>query len=502
MMTFLLIIYIIIAFILTIYGLNAHVFVYLFQRHMSARRGQDRRDPDRRDIDRFYREQGLHALPVVTSQIPIYNELNVAERIIDAVAAFEYPSGKHEIQVLDDSTDETTQIILHKVQALQKQGIWIEHLRRPDRQGFKAGALAYGLECMRGEMVTIFDADFVPPRNFLLETIPFFLLDSTLGFLQTRWGHLNRDENLLTRLQALALDAQFVVEQPARSWNHLFVGFHGTSGVLRKQAIVEAGNWQADTLTEDIDLAYRIQLAGWKGRALLNCVSPAELPSDLTALKIQQFRWVKGTTQTALKILPSIWRSAAPLGKKCQATLFLTHHVPNLLMVLLVLISPVLFFPRGSTPPTALFGVLGGIMFLGFIGPLRLYITAQHYLSRSWRRQMLLFPLVFCLGGGLAVNNTKALLEVVLRKKSAFIRTPKQGEKPRIQYLVRQNPLFLPEIMLSAWNLWGAYYYLRDHQYVMSYMFFLYAIGTVLFMGEALFRRRNQRPFQTKRQHA
>lgn len=487
MMTLLLILYFCSVGILTLYGLNTHLMVYLFKRRVACCV-----EEDRVVLETFYRERGIHDLPMVTSQIPIYNELNVAERVIDAVAAFEYPHGKHEIQVLDDSTDETSQIIAQKVELLRASGVLITHLRRSDRRGFKAGALKYGLKTFRGELLAIFDADFVPPKDFLLKTIPYLLLNPRVGFVQGRWGHLNRRNSLLTRIQALVLDAQFVVEQAARSWNQLFVGFNGTAGILRKQAIIEAGNWQDDTLTEDVDLSYRMQFAGWNARYLIDMVSPAELPADVRAFKAQQFRWVKGTTQTALKLLPRIWQSNIKLVKKFHATLHLTHHLTYPLMIILVIITPILLIHKGFTHPPLMFSVLGGVMFLGFMGPSRLYVTAQKYLSQSWYKQLLLFPLVFCLGGGLAGNNTKAFFEALWGKKSEFIRTPKQGEQQYTQYTLKHNSLFILEIVLSVWNLVGVFSYAMNNHYFMGYMFLLYSIGPFLFGGEAFLQRRKQ----------
>lgn len=297
---------------------------------------------------------------------------------------------------------------------------------------------------------------------------------------------------MLTRIQALVLDAQFVVEQAARSWNYLFVGFNGTAGILRKQAIIEAGNWQDDTLTEDVDLSYRMQLAGWNARYLIDMVSPAELPADVRAFKAQQFRWVKGTTQTALKLLPRIWQANVSLVKKFHATLHLTHHLTYPLMVILVIITPILLIHKGFTRPPLMFSVLGGVMFLGFMGPSRLYVTAQKYLSQSWPRQLLLFPLVFCLGGGLAVNNTKAFFEALWGKKSEFIRTPKQGEQQHTQYTLKRNSLFILEMILSVWNLLGVFFYAMNSHYFMGYMFLLYSVGPFLFGGESLLQRRKQ----------
>lgn len=478
METVLFLLYVLAVGILTLYGLNSHVMVHLFKRQVRRCTVEDQTL-----IEKFYAHHTLHDFPKVTSQIPIYNEMNVAERVIDAVSAFDYPSEKHEIQVLDDSTDETSHVIARKIASLQASGITITHIRRTSREGFKAGALKYGIEQAQGEFLAIFDADFIPPRDFLRKTIPFFVLDPQLGFIQSRWGHLNRNENLLTRLQSFVLDGLFVIEQSARDWNNLFMGFNGTAGIMRKQAILDAGNWKDDTLTEDLDLSFRMQLAGWKTHYLLDVVSPSEIPRDIHAFKNQQFRWAKGTTQTAMKLLPSIWRSDFPFFKKFQATLQLTHHLAHPLMVFLILITPVLLLTDRMYFSHGILAGVGGILLLSFMGPSRLYWTAQRYLNTRWTKQMLSLPLLVCLGGGLAINNSKAVLEALLGKRSEFVRTPKQGNLPKTQYKPTTNLLFILEIIFGLWNLLGISLYITHHNYFVGYIFFLYALGSLYIGG-------------------
>ena len=339
------VIYFACALLLTAYGMNTHLLVQLFKSRYPGRCTNDNAF-----LASFYgtdspfslKSDGADKLPVVTTQLPVYNEINVVERLMEAVAAIQYPAGRHEIQVLDDSTDESVDIIAQKVRALRKQGVDIHHIRRRDRSGYKAGALRNGLSKARGEYVAIFDADFVPPPDFLLRAMPFFLDSPRLSLVQARWGHLNEDESLVTRLQALGINGHFMVEQGARSANRLFMNFNGTAGVLRKTAIIDAGNWQGDTLTEDMDLSYRLQLRGWQCRYLFDLVAPAEIPRDMNSFKSQQFRWAKGSTQTAIKLMPRIWRSSAGLFAKIQAFMHMTHYVIHPLMLILALLAPLL----------------------------------------------------------------------------------------------------------------------------------------------------------------
>jgi len=477
--------YFLCAVLLTLYGINCHVMVYLFKRRHRERVRADNEALSGFYDGRFpvdYLEYAADRLPKVTTQLPVFNELNVAERIIDAVAAFVYPAGRHEIQVLDDSTDETRAIVAAKVDALRKKGVNIKHLIRDNRQGFKAGALRKGLTRAEGEFLAIFDADFVPPADFLLKAIPFFLLDDQLGFVQARWGHLNRHENIITRLQSIGINGHFMIEQSARNSNNLLMNFNGTAGVFRKQAIVEAGNWQDDTLTEDMDLSYRIQLAGWSCRYLINLVAPAEIPRNINAFKSQQFRWAKGSIQTALKLLPQILRADYSRFVKLQALVHLTHYMIHPLMFFLAIMAlPILLSDQLQLSSVA-FGVFGVLIFLSCSGPSRLYVAAERGLKNSILRTLLLMPIMICFGCGLAVNNTKAVIEAIGGKQSGFIRTPKNGFSKKKNYRTVGNILFFIELFTGLWCLAGMAVYFASDLYIVGHFLLLYAAG-YLYVG-------------------
>ena len=368
-------------------------------------------------------------LPVVTVQLPIYNERYVAERLLRAVAALDYPRELLEVQVLDDSTDDTRELIAHEVAALAGTGLDIRHLHRTDRTGFKAGALEEGMKQARGEYIFILDADFLPEPDILQKTVHFFT-DPQVGMIQTRWGHLNRTYSLLTRVQAMFLDGHLLLEQTARSRSGRFFNFNGTAGIWRRSCIEEAGGWQHDTLTEDLDLSYRAQLAGWRFVFLSDVVTPAELPVDMNGFKSQQHRWTKGSIQTCKKILPLILRSDLPWKIKLEATLHLTSNFSYLLLAALC----VLLQQSGS-------GGHGWVRFVFFDAPVFLaasvsvavfYICAQRELyPRTWIKEILLLPPLIALGIGLSLNNARAVLEAIFNQTSAFVRTPKYGIEAR-----------------------------------------------------------------------
>src|SRR5712692_8414861 len=284
--------------------------------------------------------------PAVTVQLPLFNERYVARRLLEAVGRLDYPAQRLEIQVLDDSTDETSAIVAEAARGLTTRGVTVRHLRRTDRTGFKAGALAAGLREARGEFIAIFDADFVPPPDFLTKTIPHFA-DPTVAVVPSRWGHLNRDFSLLTLAQSLGIDGHFGVEQPARCWGNLLLNFNGTAGVWRRTAIEDAGGWAHDTLTEDLDLSYRAQLAGWRFVFDPTLVVPAELPESMAAFRSQQHRWAKGALQTARKLLPGVARAPLPWHVKQEAFVHLTANATYpLLLALATLLVPVLLGAR------------------------------------------------------------------------------------------------------------------------------------------------------------
>src|ERR1700733_11566066 len=369
-------------------------------------------------------------LPVVTVQLPIYNEVHVVERLLKAISELDYPKDKLEIQVLDDSTDETRELTERTVAKLQADGFDAVVLHRENRVGFKAGALDYGFKNAKGEFFFILDADFVPPRNILRESIDYFA-DPRVGMIQTRWGHINRSFSWLTRAQAILLDGHLVLEQTARSRTGRFFNFNGTAGLWRKRCIGESGGWQHDTLTEDLDLSYRAQLRGWKFVFLADIVTPAELPVDMDGFKSQQHRWTKGSIQTCKKVLPRIWRSNLPFFIKVEATAHLTANFAYLLLVCLC----VLLHPSSAGGNSS---VAGGVVRMLLIdlpifaattmSTAVFYLCAQRELyPKDWKREIWFLPFVLALGIGLSINNARAVLEAIFNRTSDFYRTPKYG---------------------------------------------------------------------------
>jgi cellulose synthase/poly-beta-1,6-N-acetylglucosamine synthase-like glycosyltransferase len=357
--------------------------------------------------------------PQVTVQLPIYNERFVVERLIKSVAAMDYPRHRLQIQVLDDSTDITRDIVSHLIAEQQLKGVDIEHIQRDNRRGYKGGALAHGIQSAKGEFIAIFDADFLPPSDFLKRTLPYFDRDAKTGCVQTRWGHLNRENSTLTRAQANGIDGHFIIEQETKSQVGLFLNFNGTAGVWRRKCIEDAGGWQHDTLTEDLDLSYRAQLRGWRIRYLPHITTPAELPEHLNAFKSQQFRWAKGSIQTAKKTLGALWRSSNPLMVKVEGTIHLTHYsVHPLMMINLLLILPLLL--RGNS----LLNIYP-VFALAAIGPLFMYITAMGERDVPFMRRTFNLLMLVLLGMGLSWNNTRAVGEALLGIQSPFKRTPK-----------------------------------------------------------------------------
>jgi cellulose synthase/poly-beta-1,6-N-acetylglucosamine synthase-like glycosyltransferase len=360
---------------------------------------------------------------IVTIQLPLFNELYVVERLISEVCDIDYPKDKLEIQVLDDSTDETVNVAKKVVEEKKKQGFDISYIHRENRQGYKAGALKGGLKIAKGKYIAIFDADFMPRKNFLKETIPFFN-DEKVGMVQTRWEHLNGNYSILTKAQALALDGHFVIEQTVRNKAGFFINFNGTGGVWRKDCIENAGNWHADTLTEDLDLSYRAQLNGWKFIFLKDFTSPAELPSELSALKTQQFRWTKGAIETAKKILPVLWKSKVSMRVKLQSTFHLTNNLVFPFILLAAILNVPLVFIKNSGEHELYFAFMS-IFVLAFISTFLLYLYSQKDVRADWRKKIVLFPLFMAGSMGLSINNSRAVFEGLLNRKSGFVRTPK-----------------------------------------------------------------------------
>lgn len=362
--------------------------------------------------------------PLVTVQLPFYNELYVVDRLVRAVCAMEYPKDRLEIQLLDDSTDETIELSNRLVEEFRGMGFDISVHRRIDRTGFKAGALKHGLQLAKGEFIAVFDADFVPHRDFLMKTVPHFE-NPHVGMVQTRWEHLNEEYSFLTRAQALALDGHFVIEQQVRNKAGFFINFNGTAGIWRKSCIADAGDWHADTLAEDLDLSYRAQLRGWKFVFLNDVTSPAELPADINALKTQQFRWTKGAVETAKKLLPSVWKSALPLSIKAECTVHLTSNIVFPFILLVALLNIPLVIIKNEVGGYDEYFTLMSIFVLASISTFMFYLYAQRAIHLDWRRRLMLFPVFMAGSMGFAVNNTKAVFEALAGKKSEFKRTPK-----------------------------------------------------------------------------
>ncbi|MCK8491523.1 glycosyltransferase family 2 protein [Spirosoma sp. RP8] len=365
-------------------------------------------------------------LPRVTIQLPVYNELYVIERLIDAVVQLNYPKDKLDIQVLDDSTDETVQIISAKVNEYQSQGFDIEHVRRPVRKGFKAGALAYGLEFAKGEFIAIFDADFVPDPDFLLKTVPHFS-DPKVAIVQTRWEHLNEDFSLMTQLQAFGLNAHFTIEQSGRYAAGFLANFNGTGGVWRKVAIADAGGWQSDTLTEDLDLSYRAQLRGWKFVYREDVGSPAELPVAMNALKSQQYRWMKGAAECARKLFVKVLRSPnTSFAMKLHAFFHLFSSATFILVLLLGVMSVPLIYIRHRHPEWEyIFRIInlfqGNLLILITFYGIPFWLLGQKNKAKlAWY-----FPMYSSLMMGLSLHNTIAVIEGYIGRKTPFVRTPK-----------------------------------------------------------------------------
>ena len=366
----------------------------------------------------------MEEYPAVTVQIPLYNEQYVITRLIDSVIRLDYPKDKLEIQILDDSTDETTQIIDDHIKQYREQGFDIAHIHRTNREGFKAGALKVGLETAKGEFVAVFDADFIPRKKFLKRAIPYFSKDKKLGLVQTRWEHLNREYSLMTKTQAIALDGHFVIEQAVRNRAGFFINFNGTGGVWRKECIFDAGNWEADTLTEDLDLSYRAQMKGWKFRYLVNFTSPAELPSDIGALKSQQFRWTKGAIETAKKIYPKVLRSDMSFKLKFQAFIHLYCNLAYPFILLAAILNLPVMLIKLTGQYDGVFKFMSVFIF-AFISSFIFYLYSQKDVYPDWQKRIIYFPVFLAGSMGFSVNNTKAVFEGLLDKKSEFVRTPK-----------------------------------------------------------------------------
>ena len=444
--------------ILSIYGMHRYEIIRTYFKH---RKKLPKEPPAR-----------FEQLPPVTIQLPLYNERFVVERLLEEVSKIDYPRELLQIQVLDDSTDETRVVGERLVAQYRAQGLSIEYLHRPNRHGFKAGALQAGLKTATGELTAIFDADFMPPADFLQRTVHFFT-DPKVGTVQTRWSHVNRDFNLLTEVQAMLLDGHFVLEHGARYGRGLFFNFNGTAGILRRSMIEDAGGWQHDTLTEDCDLSYRAQLKGWKFVYLPALECPSELPVEMYSFQMQQSRWAKGLTQVAKKLLPAVLRSKAPVRVKLEAFMHLT---PNISYPLMMLVSALLL-------PVMIVRFYMGIFQMVFLDlPLivasfwsisAFYVLAERELyPQSWKRSVFLLPALLAVGVGLTVINTRAVIEALFGIQSGWERTPKYALQKRDARLAdptyRRRSGWLPFIEIGI----GAYFLAMVAFAIDTYNFF------------------------------
>lgn len=437
--------YILLTIPLLLYALGTIYLLYLFIRH----RSEKPQAPALRDDE----------LPCVTVQLPLYNERFVAERLIDAVAVLDYPRDRLHIQVLDDSTDETYALLHERVTQLKTQGLNIDLIHRTDRTGYKAGALENGMKYTKGEFIAIFDADFVPQKDFLRKTVPYFFLDKRIGVVQTRWGHLNPNDNLLTRSEALMIDGHFAVEQFARSSGDLIFTFNGTCGLWRRAAIVDAGGWQHDTLTEDSDLSFRAQMKGWRFLFVPDVMVPGEVPPHMVAFKQQQARWAKGTTQVLLKLALPLAKSPLSLRKRIMGILQLMPYPSQPLALCILLLMPIMIMTHALTDlPLGPLGMLSATI------PI-MYVLSQQMLYKNWVQRSFVFPILMIFSSGMTVNNSSAAISAFLGQRSEFKRTPKfnlNGEKKSInmkqikQYAALVDKSTIWELIFGSYALFGA----------------------------------------------
>lgn len=459
--------YLLVLLLLCIYGAHRYQLVYLYHKYKSKQPVTP--------VD-------VSELPIVTIQVPIYNEQYVLKRLLDSLSQLDYPRDRLEIQVLDDSTDETIYIAQQIVEEMLKEQFDINYLHRTNREGYKAGALNAGLKVARGEFIAIFDADFKPDSQFLKDTLPYFS-DNNIGMVQARWGYLNRCYSLLTRLQAVYLDAHFMIEHLSRNRSGRFFNFNGTAGIWRKDCLISAGGWQYETLTEDLDISYRAQLAGWQFVFLPDVVAPSELPVEMNSFKLQQHRWAKGSIQTAIKLLIPILKSDFSWRVKLEAVFHLTNNVSYLLMVYLslaMLPSMIIRFNMGWEETIW----IDLIMLLVATTPVTVfYLTAEKALYKNWYARVLYVPFLMALGIGIAVNNGRAVLEALLGSKSEFKRTPKHGIEGSNgswgdkKYFCSLNRTTLLELFMAIYFTYAVYLAVSNQIYIAIPFLLLFQFG-------------------------
>src|ERR1700746_2977308 len=489
--------YFVVLILLASYGLHLYILVYLYYKNRKTHTSE----PAARFED----------LPRVTVQLPMFNEQFVAERLIESVGKLKYPREKLDIQVLDDSTDETVGVGRDLVERYAALGHPVTYHHRANREGFKAGALAEGMKTSKGEFIAIFDADFTPPEDFLLKVIHHFT-DPKIGMVQTRWTHINRNYSFLTEVEAILLDGHFVLEHSGRARSNVFFNFNGTAGIWRRTAIQEAGGWHHDTLTEDTDLSYRAQLKGWKFVYLQDVECPAELPVEMTAFKTQQARWAKGLIQTRKKILPRFLKSDLPLHTKIEACYHLTANLSYPLMIVLsVLLLPAMIIRFYQGWFQMLYIDLPLFMASTFSISSFYLVSQRELFPRTWPRALLYLPFLMALGIGLTITNTKAVLEALIGKKSAFARTPKyrvENKKDKVgatKYRRRLGWIPWAELLIGTYFAMTVYYALENENYITVPFLLLFVIGywytglmsllTGRFTGLALGAETHTKPF-------
>jgi len=461
--------YFIVMVVLSIYGIHRYTMCYQYFKF--------RKNYNPNPVKYF------EELPRVTIQLPMFNEQFVVERLVDAVCAMEYPRDKIDIQVLDDSTDESQHVAREIVERYAAMGHPITYIHRTNRHGFKAGALDEGLNVAKGEFVAIFDADFVPGKDWIMKVIHHFA-EPDVGMVQTRWTHLNRDYSLLTKIEAILLDAHFVIEHGSRVRTGEYFNFNGTAGMWRRKAIADGGGWQHDTLTEDTDLSYRSQMAGWRFKYLPEVECPSELPIEMTAFKTQQARWAKGLIQVSIKLLPTIFKSGMTRKRKIESVYHLTANIAYPLMVIMTALlvpSMICRFYQGwfqmllidvplFTASTASIAVF--------------YALSQRVLyPKTWKKCLLYLPMLMAIGIGLTVTNSKAVMEAIFGVQSAFVRTPKfavakKGEKSKAnKYRKRLKLAPYIELLLGAWFMAAIIYTFTNHNFFTAPFLILFVVG-------------------------
>jgi len=464
---FILIPYLTILTILAIYGIHRYYLVYLYLKNK----------------DKVAQPTAKLAVkPRVTVQLPIYNEMYVVERLVDAVCKIRYSRELLEIQVLDDSTDGTVEIAAACVAKYRELGISIHHIHRTNRYGFKAGALEHGLKLASGELIAIFDADFIPAPGFLEDVVDYFS-DAQVGMVQARWGHINREYSLLTQVESVILDGHFMIEHGGRHLSGRFFNFNGTAGIWRRQAIETSGGWEHDTLTEDTDLSYRAQMAGWKFLYLPHIVCPAELPVEMNSFKTQQSRWAKGLVQTAIKLLPRIMRSKLAWKIKVEAFFHLTANISYPLMIALSLLLLPAMIVRFNQGWFQMLYIDLPLWLASTASVSTFYLISQRELYPDWRIRLKYLPFLMSLGIGLSVSNSKAVMEALLGIESSFKRTPKyriESKKDRWatkKYLRRTGVMPLFELSLGAYFALVVLYAFTNQNYLTIPFLMLFVVG-------------------------